>query len=116
MKIFVSVITIGVLSYISGIYLPWWGIAVAGFAVAVLLRQKPAHSFWSGFIAVFLLWLFLAWRINTANDGILAGRIGLLLGIGKSPVLLAVITGVIGGLVTGMASLSGSYLRQQRKK
>ncbi|MBO9594562.1 MAG: hypothetical protein J7599_16785 [Niabella sp.] len=110
MKFFVSIVAIGVLSYISGMYFPWWGIAVAGFAVAVLLRQKPVPSFWSGFIAVFLLWLFLAWRINAANDGILAGRIGLLLGIGKSPLLLAVITGIIGGLVTGLASLSGSYL------
>ncbi|MCF3108401.1 hypothetical protein LL912_06400 [Niabella sp. CC-SYL272] len=116
MKFFVSIVSISVLSYISGIYLPWWGIAVAGFVVAVLLQQKPALSFWSGFIGVFLLWLFLAWRINAANDGILAGRIGLLLGIGKSPLLLAVITGVIGGVVAGLGALSASYLHPRIKK
>ncbi|MBO9617980.1 MAG: hypothetical protein J7539_03000 [Niabella sp.] len=115
MKFFLSILLIALLSYIGGIYFPWWIIAVVGFIIILLLPQRPSAAFLSGFIAVFLLWAVLAARINTANGGILAGRIGLLLGIGKSPVTLALITGVIGGLVTGLAALSAAYLRPAAK-
>ncbi|MBZ4191236.1 hypothetical protein [Niabella beijingensis] len=116
MKFFITVIAIVLLSYVCGSYFPWWMIAVVGFVIALLIPQRAAAAFWSGFVAVFLLWLVLALRINAANDGILAGRIGLLLGIEKSPVLLAVITGLIGGLVTGLAALSACYLRQPKAR
>lgn len=115
MKFFISILLIALLSYCCGVYFPWWTIAVVGFIVLLLLPQPPASAFLSGFIAVFLLWTVLAALISTANGGILAGRIGLLLGIGKSPVALALITGVIGGLVTGLAALSAAYLRPAAK-
>ncbi|WP_018629486.1 hypothetical protein [Niabella aurantiaca] len=111
MKFFVSIIAIAFLACLCGVYFPWWTIALAGFLIGSLLQQKPSSAFGSGFIAVFLLWMVLALRINAANDSLLAGRVALLLGIGKSPVLLAVITGIIGGLVTGMAALCATYLR-----
>lgn len=116
MKFLVSVLAIAMLSYIGGVYFPWWMIAVAGFVVSLLLPQRPSFAFLSGFTAVFLLWLILALMINNANGGILAGRVGALLGIGKSPVLLAMISGFIGGLVTGLASLSAVYLRPRFRK
>jgi len=116
MKFLVSIFAIALLSYFCGVYFPWWMIAVAGFVVSLLLPQRPSLAFLSGFTAVFLLWLILAFLINNANGGILAGRVGELLGIGKSPVLLAVITGVVGGLVTGLAAFSGSYLRPHRRR
>ncbi|SDD88370.1 hypothetical protein [Niabella drilacis] len=115
MKFLVSILATALLSYIGGVYFPWWTIAVAGFAVSLILPQRPPVAFLSGFTGVFLLWLLLALLINTANGGILAGRVGALLGIGNSPVLLAVIGGVIGGLVAGMGALSAAYLRRPER-
>lgn len=116
MKFFINIIAIVLLAYVAGVYFPWWSIAIIGFVVSLLLPQKPGTAFFSGFFAVFLLWLVLALLINSANGGVLAGRIGMLLGMGNSPVLLAIVTGIIGGLVTGLAALSASYLRQPAKK
>ena len=116
MKFFISILTTALIACICGAYFPWWTIAVAGFVIALLLPQSPFSAFFSGFIAIFLLWTIIAALINTANGGILSGRIGLLLGIGKSPVLLVIITGLVGGIVAGFAALSASLLRRPVKR
>jgi hypothetical protein len=112
MKFFISIFSVGILSFIVGLYAPWWSIALVAFIVSICIVQKPGSSFLSGFVGVFLLWLILALLINAANGSILANRIGGMLGIGQSPVLLAFITALVGGLVAGFASLTASYLRR----
>jgi hypothetical protein len=108
MKFFVSILLMALLAFASGLYLPWWSIAIASFVVAVLIVQRPLWSFVAGFIAVFVLWLLLVMRINAANDGILAHRIGLLIGVGESVLIL--IAALIGGIVGGLGALTGSLL------
>lgn len=113
MKFIVSILSIALLSFVAGLYFPWWVIAIVAFIVSVLINLKPGHSFLSGFLGIFILWGMLAFMINSANNGILANRIGGVLGVGEHPVLLVLITGLIGGLVAGFASLTGSYLRKK---
>ncbi|MCH5718815.1 hypothetical protein [Niabella hibiscisoli] len=115
MKFFISLLAIAILSFIVGLYAPWWSIALVAFIISLCISQTPGSSFLSGFTGVFLLWLILALFINAANGGILANRIGGMLGIGQSPVLLAFITAVVGGLVAGFAALTASYLRKKIK-
>ncbi|HMR81559.1 MAG TPA: hypothetical protein PKE30_00405 [Niabella sp.] len=112
MKFFISIITIAVISFITGLYLPWWSIALVSFIIALLIHQRPLASFISGFASIFVFWMIIASLINTANNSILANRIGEMLGIGQNPVLLIFITALIGGLVGGFAALSASYLRR----
>jgi hypothetical protein len=76
--------------------------------VAILIAQRPLWSFVAGFIAVFVLWLLLVMSINSANDGILAHRIAMLIGVGES--MLILIAALIGGLVGGLGALTGSLL------
>jgi len=111
MKFFLSILIIGVLSFIVGLFAPWWSIAVIAFIVILLVPARPLNAFLSGFLGIFLMWLVVASFINTANNSILANRIGGLLGIGENPVLLIFITSLVGGLVGGFAALSASYLR-----
>ena len=54
-KYIVSILLTALLSFVCGLYLPWWSIAVAAFAVSLLIRQRPLASFLSGFLGVFLL-------------------------------------------------------------
>ncbi|MCH5597778.1 hypothetical protein [Niabella ginsengisoli] len=114
MKFFISIITIGILSFIIGLYAPWWSLAIVAFVVALFINQQPFSSFLSGFLGVFILWLLLALFINAANDSILANRIGGMFGIGQSSILLAFISAFVGGLVAGFAALSASYLRTKK--
>ncbi|MGC4234202.1 MAG: hypothetical protein QM594_14575 [Niabella sp.] len=112
MKFLISTITIAVISFIAGLYLPWWSIALVSFMIALLIHQRPLASFISGFAGIFVLWVIIASFINAANHSILANRIGEMLGIGQNPALLIFITALIGGLVGGFAALSAFYLRR----
>ncbi|MBL0232746.1 MAG: hypothetical protein IPQ08_03675 [Chitinophagaceae bacterium] len=115
MKFIIALILTAILSYISGIYFPWWGIAFVAFIVAILIPQRPGKAFLSGFSGVFLLWLALAWWIDRNNNGILAMRMAELLPLGGSRLLLILVTGLVGGLVAGFSALSGSFLRNSGK-
>jgi hypothetical protein len=108
-------ILIIVLSYLGGYFLTWWTVALATFLVAVLIPLPPLRSFLNGFIAVFLLWLALAFFKDVQNDHILANRMSELILKVKSPVLMGVVSAFIGGLVGGLGGLSGSYLRYKKK-
>src|SRR5277367_5494153 len=111
-KYILSIVVTGLLAFVAGLYLPWWGIAIAAFLVSAAVPQKPAFSFLSGFLGVFLLWEILAWWIDNKNNGILSQRVAGIMKLGNSSVLLIVITSVLGALVAGFAALAGSYLRR----
>ncbi|HMH21598.1 MAG TPA: hypothetical protein VK563_07475 [Puia sp.] len=113
-KFIVSTLLIGLLSFASGLYLPWWGIALAAVVVSLVIPQRPGLAFFSGFLAVFLLWALLAWGIDAANESILSRKIAQILPLGGSPVLLILVTALVGALVGGLAALSGSYLKPAR--
>lgn len=112
MKLIVSILLTALLSFALSLYLPWWIIAVAAFAVAAAIHQAPWKAFLSGFLALFLLWTVMAWWISAANNNILAEKISMVILKKDNPVLLMLVTGLIGGLVAGFAALSGSLARK----
>lgn len=101
-------------AFIMNIFLPWWSIAIPGLAFGYQFKKGAWISFGLGFLAVFLLWLGQALYIHFANDGILSTRIATMLGVG-SPFLVILITGIIGGLVSGLATLTGSLFNSSPK-
>jgi hypothetical protein len=111
-KYILSIVVTGLLSFVMGLYMPWWSIAIAAFLVSAAVPQKPAFSFLSGFLGVFLLWEVLAWWIDNKNNGILSQKIAVILPLGGSTIFLIVLTSVIGGLVAGFAALAGTYMRR----
>ena len=109
MKFIISVVLIALLSFAAGLYLPWWSLAIAAFAVALLIPLKPWLSWLSGFLGVFLLWGILAIWIDMKNQHILSQKMAQLLPVGGSMFLLILLTAFVGGLVAGCAALTGSY-------
>ena len=101
-----------ILSFASGYFLPWWVVAIAAFLAALFIGKTSGKSFWAGFAAVFIVWTVLALFKSVPNDHILAGRVVQLFPIPHHWILLLVITAVIGGLVGGMAALSGVLLKK----
>ena len=115
MKFFISLILTILLSFAFCLFLPWWSIAIAAFLVAALIPQKPGKAFITGFAALFLLWGGLSFWISNNNNHVLAHKISpLLLFKIDSPVLLVLVTALIGALVAGFAALAGSYLRKSK--
>jgi hypothetical protein len=116
MKFFITTLLIALLSFLSGLYLPWWFFALAACLISALIPQRPFLAFLSGFLALFLLWGGLAWGIDTANNSILSGKIAQILPLGGSSFLLILVTGFIGALVGGGAALAGSFLTTRKSR
>ncbi|MFZ6023063.1 MAG: hypothetical protein ACOYVG_01255 [Bacteroidota bacterium] len=117
MKFLTALLLTILLAFATGLYavLPWWSFAVTSFIVALTIHQKPGKSFLTGFAGLFLLWTILALLKDTANEHILATKVANILPLGGSYLILILVTGLIGGLVSGLAALTGSYLRQSAK-
>lgn len=114
MKFITSLILTAALSFAVCLYLPWWSIAIAAFAVAALIPQKPGKAFLAGFLALFFLWVGLSFYLSNANAHLLAHKISLLILKIDNPYLLMLATAFIGALVAGLAALSGSFLRKSK--
>jgi hypothetical protein len=115
MKFLVAILLNALLAFISGLFLPWWSIAITSLLVAVLVHQKAGKAFLSGLLGVFILWGGLALWIDIKNDGVLSKKIASVLPLGGNSLVLILVTGLIGGLVAGMAAMSGSFLRASNK-
>ena len=115
MKLLVAIILTALMAFVSGIYFPWWSLAIASFIVATLVHQRAGKAFLAGFAGIFLLWAGLCWWIDIKNEGILSSRIAELLKLGGSSLLLILVTGFIGGLVGGFGAMAGSFLRSSEK-
>lgn len=117
-EIFSALILTALLAFATGLYgvLPWWSFAITSFIVAVTVHQKVNKAFLAGFTGLFLLWTVMAVMIDNANNHILATKVANVLPLGGSYWLLILLTGFIGGLVSGLAALTGSYLRQSPKR
>jgi hypothetical protein len=114
MKFIISILLIALLSFAAGLYLPWWSLALVAFVVAALIHQRAGKAFLSGFLGLFLLWGILAFVIDQNNDHLLSTKISELLGLGGNWFVLILITGIISGLVAGLAAMAGSFIRTSR--
>lgn len=88
-------------------FLPWWTLVIIAFIWGYGM-PLPAryHSFWAGFLAAALLWGAYAFYISWGNDGLLAGRIGRLLG-GMPGDVLPLVSGLFAGALSGLGALCG---------
>ncbi len=102
-----------IFAFILNLFLPWWSIAIPGVVFGYLFKEKAVASFLWGFLALFLLWGGQALYIHVANDGIMSGRIAEMLGVG-SPLIVVLITAVLGGFVSGLATMTGSLANQKK--
>lgn len=111
MRFLVGLFLIAILSFAACTYFPWWSIAVAGFIVFLIVPINPGAAFLSGLCGVFSLWFTMSLLISAGNEHIMARRFSMLVLSSESPLLLILITGLIGGIVGGLGSLSGALIR-----
>ena len=114
MKLLVATILTALLSFVAGLYLPWWSIAIAAFVSVLLIPLRSSKAFLAGFLGVFILWFVLALWIDVKNQGILSRKVAEIFPLAGSSFLIILVTAIVGAVVGGFAALSGSYLRNSR--
>ena len=100
-----------ILSFASAYFLPWWIVALIAFLAAYFLGKKSGLCFLSGFGGVFVAWAILALLKSIPNDNMLANKVANLFQL-PSWILLLLVTSIVGGLVGGMAALSGVLVKK----
>jgi hypothetical protein len=114
MKVIIAVFLIAVFSFVAGLYLPWWSIAIVSCFVILLIPMPNGKAFISGFLGVFILWALLAVWIDIQNEGILSKKIMVLFNLNGPSILLILITSMVRAVVGGFGALSCSYIRSKR--
>lgn len=118
-RITINLIPIVAIGFMAGYTMAWWTIAPIAFVFTALKKQySPLNGFLTTFTAGFLLWLGYASVLNYGNNGVLAARIGSMLAAGNQgmpPVGLLLLTGLIGGLMAGLAGITGVYARELKQ-
>ena len=118
MKLITAIFLTAFLAFAIGLFtfLPWWSFVFTSFIVSVAIHQKPGIAFLAGFSGLFILWTLLAVLKDTANEHILSTKVAHLFPLGGSYLLLILITGLLAGLVSGLAALTGSNFRKTSNK
>jgi len=113
MKFIISILITALLSFVAGLFFPWWTIAPAALVVAVSIHQSPFRSWLTGFVSLLLLWGGLAWWIDMKNQHVLSSKLAEIFPLGGSSFLLILVTAIIGALVAAFGALTGSYMRKK---
>lgn len=98
------------ISGIGGWIAPWWSIAPIAFIVGFFLCPSSLRAFFAGFAGVGILWAAIVTYIHWHSQGVLTAKIATMMFL-PSPLLLIVITAVIGGSIAGLSAISGFRLR-----
>lgn len=115
MKALFAALLIIVLGFTAHLFLPWWIIALICFLIGLSFIDSAWQAFFIGFSMVFLLWFITAAVKSYQNDFILINRMAELLPIHNTWVIM-IITGLIGGLVGGLSTLTGYFLQSINEK
>lgn len=92
---------------LSGLILPWWGLAIPAFIGGIFLTGS-VRSFLVGFLLGFCLWMMWAVVQDISMAGRISMRVSQILEF-SHPLKVVLLTGAIGGLVSGFSSLTGYF-------
>jgi hypothetical protein len=114
MKFLIHVVAVLLISWLLQSFLPWWTMAIGAFVVGLLFQESGFRSFLAGLLGVGLLWFAMAYFIDASTDSILSTRVAGIFPT-KTVGILMVVTSFIGGLVGGLASMTGGIISNRPK-
>jgi Na+-translocating ferredoxin:NAD+ oxidoreductase RnfD subunit len=106
MKFTLQLILTIIICFVLQSFLPWWTLAIGSFAVAYFSANKSYLSFAAGFLGVAILWLGMAYYIDSSTHSILTEKVNKLL-----PLNSFLLTALIGGLIGGFSALTGAFAK-----
>ena len=96
---------------LCGLYGPWYAPAAFVLLGSALMTLRMKHAIWLGLISSLLIYAVMALILLNRDDAEIISKTGNLLG-GLSPIMVVVITAVIGGVTGLLAGWTGSAIGQ----
>lgn len=109
MKFFLQILATAIACLVVQYFLPWWTLAVAALLVGYYFHNSAGMSFIAGFLGVSMLWLAMSYYVDFTTQSILTAKMNKLL-----PLNVFVMSALIGGLVGGLAALTGTLIRGKK--
>ena len=110
LKNVLSILALALAYWLVPMFLPWWSIAIPAVIFGFLAKNN-LRAFFTAFLVLTLVWGIQAQMQNAANAGLLAGKMGTLLG-GLGAIQMVLVTAALGGLIGGIFGLSGQALKK----
>lgn len=107
MKSIINLLLFIALAFIAQLMLPWWSLSIIAFLMGMFGGLKPASALVTGLVGGLLLWGMYSFYLNSANDGLLADKIGDVLG-GLNALQMVLATAVLGAVLAGLSMWSGA--------
>ena len=111
MNFLLRILINGISAYYLIHFLPWWCIVIIPFFLGCFMKENYFTHFLSGFIGIGIAWIFLIINIDISNQSIISEKIIDILKI-ENVNLLIIYTSIIGGLIGGLASITGYSLQR----
>lgn len=115
MNLLMRILLIAGATVLGQIYLPWFIIVFVPFLIEAILGRGDSTKFFSGFYGVAIPWMALAGYIDFKSESILSVRILEMFSLPRYGFVMVIITGLLGGLMGGLSSLVGGWLREAIK-
>lgn len=92
-------------------FLFWWTALMVAALVELKFGDRKAMSFMVGFYGIALPWMILAGWIDLNNGSNLSDRVLGIFTMPAWPLLIIILTGLVGGLAGGLAGWTGGNIR-----
>lgn len=113
---FMILLTLLICNYAGQLVFSWLSIVLISFIIGFLLESLNRFPFISGFLSNFLIWFVVALSQDLANVHLLSDKVIRLFPVAPGEYLLVIITGLLGGIIGGMAVLTGHTFRTLVRK
>jgi hypothetical protein len=106
----VAIVVAGIL--VHQLLLPWWGLPLACLLCGYLTAPMNRSAFMAGFLGGFVAWGLPALYLDLQNDSILTAKVIRLFPLPEMPILLVLLTALLGGIMGGFACKTGDLFRR----
>ncbi|MEL0009765.1 MAG: hypothetical protein VW741_07860 [Flammeovirgaceae bacterium] len=110
MNFIFRILLIGISAYYILDFMPWWTIIFIPFILGIIFEDNLISHFLSSFIGTGVAWLFLMLNFDLETQSILSSKIIDVLEISSVNILIILST-ILGGIISGLGSLTGITLR-----
>ncbi len=104
------IVLIAIVGTLAQMFLPWWSVVIVAATVEVFFGSEKFLSFLIGFYGIALPWMLGALIIDLQNESLLSNRILSMFKLPQWPLLIIIVTGLVGGIAGGVAGWAGGHI------